>query len=151
MSESNSWPLTKIVIFIFHIVILGLINEVTICCLPPSHILPPIRSMFELSSNLVFNFYPQCLAYISGPSPLPPGLCHSYPFVFIPSLSQVFTSYIPAMSLTKILFPLITYLHRIPKQLINTWKMKAHIPRPTLREYKPCPQTCSSFILLFSS
>lgn len=38
-------------IFIFHIVILGLINEVTVCCLPPSHILPPIRSMFELASN----------------------------------------------------------------------------------------------------
>lgn len=97
----------------------------------------------------VFNFYPQGLAYISGPSPLPPGLCHSYPLIFIASLSQVLTPYTPVMSLTKILFHPITYLNRIPKQFINTWKMEAHTPRPTFGEYKLCPQNCSSFILLF--
>lgn len=81
--------------------------------------------------------------------PLPPGLCHSYPLVFIPSLSQVLTPYTPAMSLTKVLFHPITYLHRIPKQFINTWKMEAHPPRPAFGEYKLRPQTCSSSILLF--
>lgn len=83
-------------IFIFHIVILGLINEVTVCCLPPSHILPPIRSMFELSSNPVFNFYPQCLAYISGPPPTSSWTMPQLPICThtqsLPSLHVIHTS-----------------------------------------------------------
>lgn len=149
MSESNSWPLAEIRIFIFHTVILRLVNEVTVCCLPPPHTPPTQKiSVWLILRPRSLISIPSVLQTSQDCPPLPPGLCHSYPLVFIPSLSQVLMPYAPAMSLTKVLFHPITYLNRIPKQFINTWKMEARTPRPAFGEYKLRPQTCSSSILL---